>query len=963
MSSEPKKLKLDSSQRQAVTHGQGPLLIIAGAGTGKTTVVTRRVEYLVVTKKVRPESVLALTFTEKAAREMEERVDRLLPYGYTDMWISTFHSFCDRVLRRDGVEIGLNPAYRLMAQAEAIDFFKRNLFSFPMKYYRPLGNPAKFLGGLLTHFSRLSDEDVTPKKYLAWVKNNASIFSDEERTKYTELATVYDQYSRLKTRQDVVDFSDLIRLTLQLFRRRTSVLARYRNQFEYLLVDEFQDTNRAQNELAFLLAGKKANITAVGDDDQSIYRFRGAAVANINSFCDRFPKAKKIVLKNNYRSGQQILNRAYRLIQYNNPDRLEAVQGINKHLKAQREEIKGRVSLLLAKQVEDEAEQVVAAIKGAHQRGYRWGEMAILVRANNHAEPFSRALARAGVPYQFLGPGKLLRQEEVKDLIAYLRLLNNFEDDVACYRVLSLAIFDLSPRDLAALVNAARRENIPLYEALEKAGEWRVSEKTKEWASWFVKMFGRHLGQIRKETAGQVLYYFLQDSGLLKKMTDFDSVTEEKVAQNIAKFFDRLKKYEADHEDASVASVMGWLNLSLELGESPLAGGEDWTQENKVNLLTIHSSKGLEFSVVFLVNLVAARFPSRNWPELIPLPNGILGEDNRKDDFHLQEERRLAYVGLTRARDELYLTAARFYGEAKQEKKPSVFVDEVFGSDRVEKVFARRKETGEKPLTLESWEPLAKQVEEAEVHPPLEYLSFTQLSVFETCPLQYRYRYRQRIPTPWSAAQSFGSSVHRALELWYQALINGHKPTQSSLLTFYQETFAATGYADRLELKKMMQMGEKMLVSYRRNIFKPKKKVLELEKSFSVKLGPDFKIGGKIDRIDRWRNGVEIIDYKTGRVWDDKKVENSDQMTMYALAAAHHGSSLRLGFKPEEVKLSFVFLQTGEIKSTKRTAAQLKRAQVDLLATKEKIEQSRFSPTPGRWCDFCDYKLICEAWE
>ncbi|MCJ7828069.1 ATP-dependent helicase, partial [Patescibacteria group bacterium] len=626
------RLKLDLQQRQAVAHGKGPLLIIAGAGTGKTTVVTRRIENLIVNKKVKPDQVLALTFTEKAAHEMEERVDRLLPYGYTDMWISTFHSFCDRVLRRDGVEVGLNPAYRLMAQAEAIDFFRHNLFSFKLEHYRPLGNPNKFVGGLLTHFSRLRDEDVTPDQYLDWVKENGPLLGKEERKKYLELATVYQKYAQLKIRYDVLDFADLISWTLRLLRERKSVLRRYRKQFEYLLVDEFQDTNRAQNELAVLLAGKEANLAVCGDDDQSIYRFRGAAEANIRFFCQRYPEAKKVVLKSNYRSGQRILNRAYRLIQFNNPDRLEIEQGVNKHLLAQRKSEPGRVHFLLTNRVEEEAQMVVEEILGAKKRGYAWGEMAILVRANNHAEPFVRALSRQRIPYQFLGPGKLLKQEEVKDLMAYLHLLDNFENDVACYRLLATKVVGISPRDLAALVNAARKQNLSLFEAVEKAGEVRISPETKERLGWFVQMVYRHLGSARKETAGQILYYFMQDSGLLKEMTDYTTVEGEIKAQNVAKFFDRLKKYETDHLDSSVAAVTAWLSLAVELGESPLAGSEDWTEEDRVNLLTIHSSKGLEFRVVFLVDLVGSRFPSRNRSELIPLPQGVVKESPTEGD-------------------------------------------------------------------------------------------------------------------------------------------------------------------------------------------------------------------------------------------------------------------------------------------------------------------------------------------
>ena len=320
---------LNKSQLEAIKHDKGPLLIIAGAGTGKTTVVTERIKYLIMEKKIAPSEILALTFTDKAAFEMQERIDILMPYGYTNMWIHTFHSFCDRVLRDDAHAIGLDPGYRLMSEAESVLLMKQNIFNLGLKFYRPLGNPTKFLDALLTHFSRLKDEDVTPEEYLKWAKNNSS---EEEKEEYLELANAYKAYEMLKAKEGVMDFSDLISNTLLLFRTRKNILKDYTEKFKYILVDEFQDTNYSQNELAILLSGQDENITVVADDDQSIYRFRGAAVSNVLQFKQTFPKAKVISLIDNYRSTQTILDAAHTLIQNNNPNRLEVVEKINKKL-------------------------------------------------------------------------------------------------------------------------------------------------------------------------------------------------------------------------------------------------------------------------------------------------------------------------------------------------------------------------------------------------------------------------------------------------------------------------------------------------------------------------------------------------------------------------------------------------------------------------------------------------------
>src|SRR3990172_5614275 len=616
--------KLNKEQLAAIKHKGGPLLIIAGAGTGKTTVITERTKYLILSKKTKPEEVLALTFTEKAAREMEERVDIAMPYGYTQMWISTFHSFCDRILRREALHIGLDPSYKLASEAEITQLIRNNLFKFDLNYFRPLGNPTKFIGGMLQHFSRLQDEDVPPREYLEWARKHKKGLDREEYAKYLELAKAYKKYDELKVKEGVMDFGDLIVKTLQLFRQRKSVLGAYQKQFKYILVDEFQDTNYAQNELAITLAGKSRNLTVCGDDDQSIYRFRGAAVSNIVQFRKNFRRSKVIVLTKNYRSTQEILDRAYGLIQNNNPDRLEAVEKIDKRLVSQVAKDGEEIVFIHADRVENEADLVAKKIEEVKTQGhYDWKDFAILVRANAHSEPFTRALSRHGIPSQFLGPGRLFRQPEIVDLISYLKVIYNFEDSVSFYRLLSLEYFDIAPRDLGAIGNYAKRYNLSLFEACEKIDDIFVGKETKEKVKKLLEIILKHLKLARRETAGQLLYYFLQDTALLQKLLSPDTPEAEKRATNISKFFDKLKTYEADHEDATVAAVVDWLELSSQLGGSPLAVDSDWVGVNAVNILTLHSAKGLEFPVVFLVNLVAQRFPTVERREQVPIADGL----------------------------------------------------------------------------------------------------------------------------------------------------------------------------------------------------------------------------------------------------------------------------------------------------------------------------------------------------
>src|SRR3989344_5276501 len=453
---------LNREQLEAVRHKKGPLLIIAGAGTGKTTVITERIKHLIVDKNYNPGSILALTFTDKAAYEMQERVDILMPYGYTNLWIHTFHSFFDRILRDEAHTIGLDPSYKLISESEAVLLMQKNIFNLGLKTFRPLSNPTKFLDALLTHFSRLKDEDITPQEYTKWAEKQKN---SEEKREYSELADSYKKYEDLKIKESLMDFSDLISNTLLLLRKRPNVLKKYQSQFKFILVDEFQDTNYAQNELAIKLAGDDRNITVVADDDQSIYRFRGATVSNVLQFKKSFPSAKIITLNDNYRSTQTILNASWELIQNNNPNRLEVVENISKKLKSHSLSAEERIKIIHETRSEDEADKIAQEIKTL-SKTYEYRDIAILVRANNHSQGIATALARHRIPYQFLGPGYLFQQEEIKDLIAYLTFLTDLSDSVSLFRILSMDIFDISYIELNFLLNFAKKKKLSLFEAL-----------------------------------------------------------------------------------------------------------------------------------------------------------------------------------------------------------------------------------------------------------------------------------------------------------------------------------------------------------------------------------------------------------------------------------------------------------------------------------------------------------------
>lgn len=950
---------LNEKQRQAVEHGDGPLLIIAGAGTGKTTVITERIKHLIVNKNISPPSILALTFTEKAAFEMQERVDILLPYGYTNLWIHTFHSFCERVLRDDAYTIGLDPNFKLINQAESVLLLRQHIFELGLSFFRPLGNPTKFLDALLTHFSRLKDEDISPDEYILWTKKKHG--SDLlEIDHYLELSHAYKEYEKLKVKESIMDFADLISNTLLLFRNRKTILKHYQKQFRFLLVDEFQDTNYAQNELAILLAGDDHNIAVVADDDQSIYRFRGAAVSNVLQFKKNFKKAKIITLTDNYRSTKTILDAAYNLIQHNNPNRLEVVEKIDKKLESHSNAPEKDIEIIHQIRAEDEAEEIAKKITELNQKSYELRDIAILVRANNHSQLITTALQRHKIPYQFLGPGYLFQQEEVKDLISYLIFLTNLSDSVSLFRVLSMDIFDIPYTDLNYLINFAKRKNIPLFEALNFTDQTYIKPESKKKLFEFRKMVDHHLTRVKKDSAGQILYYFLVDSKLYQTLLHTKSVEEEKRVQNIAKFFDRIKKFETERSDANIFTLADWLLLMIQMEDSPTAADIDIRDRNAVNILTVHSSKGLEFKVVFLINLVLDRFPSRERAEKIPLPKEVIKEKLPENiDFHEQEERRLFYVGMTRAKECLFFTAADFYGTGKRIKKLSPFIYEALPNLAKQEATAKYNQQLSFSDIISAYEKKSEKVQKKQ---PLKisYITFSNLQMFDICPLHYKAKAILGIPTPPASVQSFGITMHNTLYSFYKRVKNSSAPSLKEFKEILKKEWVSDGYDGKKYEQERFAQGLKMLEDFYKKECHPAIKPLELELPFSFTLKNGVKVFGKIDRIDTKGNGIEIIDYKTGE--DNPKAQKAHalQLAIYALAATRVKDNI-LNRDPKDITLTLHFLDGNIKKSMHFTKADLDTLEDKLLEKIEEIEKSDFSCSKNILCLNCEYKMLCNT--
>ena len=938
-------MKLNPQQKKAIKHKKGPLLIIAGAGTGKTTVITEKVKYLIKKQKIAPQEILSLTFTEKAAKEMLERLDIVMPLGYEEPWLSTFHAFCDRILKAESLEIGLSPDYKILSQPDQWLLFKKHLFDFDLNYYRPLGNPNKFIGAILKFFSRLQDENISPSEFSRWVKSQISNLKSQidEIQRLTELSKTYEQYQKLKLQENVLDFGDLISWTLKLFRQRPPVLQKYQKQFKHILVDEFQDTNFAQLQLIKVLAPAKnnPNLVVVGDDDQSIYKWRGAAVSNILDFKKHYPKAAEVVLTKNYRSGQKLLDRAYQLIQNNNPDRLEKKLKIDKKLVAQREEKLPEPQIFKLPTLERETEFVVEKIlELVSKKPYTYKDFAILARANNHLGPFVATLRRHGIPYQLLGNRGLFDQEEVRDLIFFLKAVVDPKDETNLFQLLGMPILNIEPELILNLLSESRRTKKNLWEMVVKNN---IPNLIK-----LVSQIKKARERAVKEPALRILYDFVQSSGYVKQFLKEESTENILKLKNLNLFFEKIKKFEAENKNSNLVEFVDFLESLIEAGENPAQA--EIEDIDTVNLLTVHSAKGLEFPVVFLVNCVTGRFPTINRRDPIEFPEELIKETLPKGDSHIQEERRLFYVGATRAKDHLFVTFAKDYGGTR-ERTASGFLEEL-------------GLPVQKPDDLNMAHQLSWLEEAAKVPLPkpriikkgvdLKYISHSQIDVFKTCPLKYKYRYILSVPTKPHHALTFGQTIHETLRDFHLFEKKGKAADLDTLLYLYKSHFQIEGYQSAKHRQKRKKEGKKFLEKYFK-VYKQKFLGVPkyLEQSFRLRIG-NLPLIGKIDRIDQTSQGFELIDYKTGALKDQAKVDKDAQLTLYAMA-----SKEVFGIEPE--RLSLYFIEANEKITTSRTKEQMEAKKEEIIKTIEGIKKSDFPARPNYPfpCGYCEYSQIC----
>lgn len=609
--------QLNPQQARAVQTVDGPLLIMAGAGSGKTRVLTHRIAYLIATRKAAPWSILAITFTNKAAREMQERVSALVGPQGQDIWVSTFHSMCVRVLRRDISRLGFSSNFTILDSGDQLSVIKNCMkeLNIDSKKFEPKSIQAAI--------SNAKNELLTPELF----ERKIGDYFDGI------VAKVYTLYQKKLKFNNSLDFDDLIMTTIELFKQVPEVLDFYQNKFQYIHVDEYQDTNRAQYMLTRMLADKHKRICVVGDSDQSIYRWRGADISNILDFEKDYPNATTILLEQNYRSTSTILNAANKVIANNagrKPKNLWTDKGEGE-----------KIRLYQADSEHEEGYYITGQIRKNVEKGRRFKDHAILYRTNAQSRVIEEILIKSDIPYQIVGGVKFYDRKEIKDILAYLRLISNPDDDISFARIVNVPKRGIGDTTVDKLAAAAGQYGVSMFAMLENVDSLDISARTRNALTEFREMIENLYRMVDYLSVTELTEKMLEMSAYREDLKRENTIESQARLENIDEFLSVTMDFEKRNEDKSLVSFLTDLALIADIdsmNDDPEAGKQG------VVLMTMHSAKGLEFPVVFIVGLEESVFPHSR---------------ALMDNEELEEERRLAYVGITRAEEELHLTCAR----------------------------------------------------------------------------------------------------------------------------------------------------------------------------------------------------------------------------------------------------------------------------------------------------------------
>ena len=969
---------LNPAQQRAVMHGEGPLLVIAGAGTGKTKVIIERIRFLLETdSELSGENILGLTFTDKAAGEMKRRVVDAVGERGAGVTLATFHSFCQGLLQE------LDPERVLLDKVDQWILLRRNMARLKLEKFRRLSEPGRFLDDFVDFFSRCQDELVDSGEYQRYAarlradleaeKKSLDEDTIRERSELAalqeEIARVYAASEELLREKKRLTFGALIAETVARLREDAALRERLQERYRHILVDEFQDTNIAQLELLDLLSTGRRNIVAVGDNDQAIYRFRGASFGSFTIFLKKFAGWKpgedaspwRVTLTENYRSMAKILRVATEVIAQN-----EVSENFPKKILSTTRGEGERVRVVEPGSAEGEARWIRSELQRLHAAGHAWRDFAILYRQHSHRDELVAELARAGIPF-FLPKLSILTHPLVRDVLAYLRLVARPFDDISCARVLGAPAWGLEAEGLARLTaRIEKKRGMALHDVLQ-APQGELAFGGAPDTRTLVEFLGEQRKTMRRKTAREIF----------GEMVDWLEVAD-RADEESRRYVERLSQFVKEWEPKSESRTLPEFLEYLDYYEQ--AGGkislEDDGPRDAVRLMTVHGAKGLEFPHVFILRMNAGAFPVRPRPHVLEFPEALMKEERPEGDFHIQEERRLFYVALTRARDRLTLTSL-----TDRKSKRSPFLDDFLMNPAIQRrdvIQLAPDATEQKPeksadaeaprdgasLFPASTGPpriFSRIAQWAESYrPPTPeplQLSPSAIDNYRGCPQRYLFSRLWQLPEGPRAALSFGNVMHTVIKRTVGELRKGNALPFAEVARIFEVEWRSAGFEDDYQEGEYKKDGLEQLRVFHESAAKEPAEVLEQEKSFELPLENNVVITGRMDQINSLgRRDVEIVDYKTGKPKTDAEIRKDLQLSLYALAAREV-----LELNPKRLVLHF--LLTNERRETTREAKQLDEAVQAVQETAADIRAGEFPAKPGYQCKTCAYRAICPAHE
>lgn len=871
---------LNVGQQQAVEHIDGPLLVVAGAGTGKTRVITHRIAYLIQRKKAKPQEIIALTFTDKAAAEMADRLYELIGWDSFSVPILTFNSFGSEIMTRYSHTIGRSIKGGLINDTQKMLLIRKRIKDVDLKFFPTKTDSIDFLEKIIEFIGKMQNAGITSHEYTKYVDGLVlEKILQADLIEQQDLALLYKLYDDIKIETGTYDYYDQLDIPLSVMNANPSIAEAVGSLYKYILVDEYQDTSPIQDKLLRHIVKKNGNIFAVGDDDQAIYGFRGADVDNILNFTKHFESSNAIALTQNYRSGQKILDAAYKLIKNNDPDRLEYKLKIDKKLVSNVGQ--AVVEYNPYGTLEDEQSSVIANIKKHIAKKVDLSEIVILARSNSVLRDYARLLEQNGIPYAISTTINIFEQKELISLWYLLQWIGFRADDEALVHIilgpyikgnidLVVKITEISKSDSSSMESALRS----LADQSDEAAK-EVVNQLDLWREWSLEL-----------GVSQLVYKIIFDSGIseewiLKGESDIRVV---RIFEDLHRLLNHMQDYETTEEDTTLAGYLAVFPKPPEIEISGTEGDMDGIQ-----LLTVHASKGLEFDTVFVVNLTSLGWGRSKRSSGYEIPQELLGEANQSN---LNELRRLLYVAITRAKKELYLSSTIF-NSAGRRQPPSPLISEIFSD--VENKFEKLKDEKSAHYTLKKIHRMFPLQEAMPERLPFEradgwiHLGVRDMDLYSRSPHDFYLQKVLKIVSPLGPELSFGTAIHGAIQLLYEAKIREQSVSLVELKARIDELWSDKGFISQKMADAARNRAYDIITRFMQDDIDVNRIVVASELPIRLEI-PEAKLrlNGRIDALIKTSDGIEVRDFKTGNIKDEESLINKAkidiQLRTYALA-------------------------------------------------------------------------------